>query len=159
LGHIEEYRPNGILGAGTIFVRLKRTGKVVAITRITRRNTQPEAPVNGMKPPVDERHAFEMELRARQTGKAFYSWSEGKWVVGEITYFPLRLGYATTVHKSQGLTLDHVQIDCRDDFFGAPNMAYVALSRCRRPEGLRIVGTPELLAKRIRVAPEVMRWL
>jgi hypothetical protein len=38
-------------------------------------------------------------------------------------------------------------------------MAYTALSRCKTPEGLRIIGTPELMAKRIKVHEEVLEWL
>jgi hypothetical protein len=159
LGHIEEYLDGLASGCARVLIRLKRTGDVVAIPRITRKNMHLDPPERGMRAPRDEKQAWELEAKARLTGRPFYSWREGKWVLGETTYFPLRLGYATTVHKSQGLTLDQVQIDCRDDFFGEPNMAYVALSRCRRPDGLRVVGTPELLARRIRVAPEVMRWL
>jgi ATP-dependent exoDNAse (exonuclease V) alpha subunit len=81
------------------------------------------------------------------------------WNVGGVKYFPLRLAYATTVHKSQGLTLDRVQIDCRDRFFSSPNMAYVALSRARTPDGMKIIGRPEQLAKAINVAGEVKKWL
>src|ERR1700678_1591929 len=63
-----------------------------------------------------------------------------RWVTGQIEWFPMKLAYASTVHKAQGLTLDKVQVDIRDQFFGTPAMAYVALSRCRTLEGLRIVG-------------------
>ena len=82
-----------------------------------------------------------------------------KWIVGGITYFPLRLAYATTVHKSQGLSLDNVQIDAYNHFLGSPAMAYVALSRARTPEGLRIVGDPDTFARKVKCHPEVLRWL
>ncbi len=72
---------------------------------------------------------------------------------------PLRLAYASTIHKSQGLTLDNVQIDFRDRFFGNPGMMYVALSRCRTPEGLRLVGTEEMMIKRTVVNQKVKRFL
>jgi len=62
-------------------------------------------------------------------------------------------------HNSQGLTLDQCQIDCRDIFFGSPSMAYVALSRCRTPEGLQIVGSCDKLIERIKAEPKVKRWL
>lgn len=62
-------------------------------------------------------------------------------------------------HNSQGLSMDNVQIDCRDRFFGSPNMAYVALSRARTPQGLRIVGGDMILARQIKAAPEVQEWL
>jgi len=61
-------------------------------------------------------------------------------------------------HNSQGLTLDRVQVDISDPFFSAPAMCYVALSRARSLEGLRLVGNPALLAKRCTVDPLVERW-
>lgn len=97
--------------------------------------------------------------RDGQWGRASYNCPSGSFNVGAIKYYPLRLAYATTVHKSQGLTLDKCQIDCRDHFFGNPGMAYVALSRCRTPEGLVVVGSPEKLAERIKIEPKVKRWL
>jgi ATP-dependent DNA helicase PIF1 len=80
-------------------------------------------------------------------------------VVGQCTWMPLRLAYATTVHKSQGLSLDRVQIALADPFFGAPSMTYVALSRARTAAGLRLVGGPMLLGRRMRVDPKVRGWL
>lgn len=85
--------------------------------------------------------------------------SEGQMEIGRITYMPMRLAYASTVHRSQGLTLDSVQIDFRDKFFGNPGSMYVALSRCRTPEGLRLVGTEGLMVKRTNVNPLVRRFL
>lgn len=81
-----------------------------------------------------------------------------KEVVGEITYMPLRLAWATTVHKSQGLTLDQVQINISDPFFSQPGMLYVSLSRAKTPEGLRLVGTIDLLKHRCRMDPVVRNW-
>jgi len=82
-----------------------------------------------------------------------------KCVVGGIEYFPLRVAYATTVHKSQGLTLDHVQVSFSDHFFSSPGMLYVALSRVRTPKGLRLVGNPELFLRRCGTDDRVRRWL
>jgi ATP-dependent exoDNAse (exonuclease V) alpha subunit len=67
--------------------------------------------------------------------------------------------YASTVHKSQGLSLDAVQINLTNAFFGSPAMAYVALSRCRTAEGLRIIGDKATLARRIKTDPKVLRFL
>ena len=64
-----------------------------------------------------------------------YPWTSPSRVV----HYPLRVGYASTLHKMQGATLDHVTI-----WLDVPNMpaaAYVALSRVRRDADWRYVGT------------------
>lgn len=55
-------------------------------------------------------------------------------VEGTFTQYPLRLAWAITVHKSQGLTFDHAVLDINDSF--THGQVYVALSRCRTLQGM-----------------------
>jgi ATP-dependent DNA helicase PIF1 len=79
-------------------------------------------------------------------------------VEGSITYLPLRIGYGSTVHKSQSLSLDNVQVVFHSQFFTSPFMLYVAMSRARTPEGLRLVGQVKQFESRIVTHPKVMQW-
>ncbi len=55
-------------------------------------------------------------------------------VLGSFTQYPLRLAWAITIHKSQGLTFERAIIDAGAAF--APGQVYVALSRCTNLEGM-----------------------
>jgi ATP-dependent exoDNAse (exonuclease V) alpha subunit len=59
-----------------------------------------------------------------------------------LEQIPLRLAWAITIHKSQGMTLDAARIDLRRTF--VPGMGYVALSRVRNLESLSLVGMNRL---------------
>ena len=55
-------------------------------------------------------------------------------IIGTFTQYAIRLAWAVTIHKSQGLTFDRVVIDAINSF--APGQVYVALSRCTSLEGI-----------------------
>ena len=76
---------------------------------------------------------------------------EGDEVVAKISQVPLRLAWAITVHKSQGMSLDEMVVDLRDAFdYG---MGYVALSRVRSLSGMELLGLNKMS---LQVNPEIV---
>ena len=114
-------------------VRLMRNNEQVGVPEITRLWETPSGALGIKKPKMD--------------------------ILGKVTYMPIRLAYASSVHKTQGLSMDKVQIAIAHRFFASPAMLYVALSRARSQAGLRLVGTPQLIANRCTVDPKVKEWL
>ncbi len=74
--------------------------------------------------------------------------------LGTFTQYPLRLAWAITIHKSQGLTFDRVVIDAAAAF--ASGQVYVALSRCRSLDG--IVLTSQINPNSLAVDPQIVRY-
>ena len=73
-------------------------------------------------------------------------------VLGSFQQYPIRLAWAVTIHKSQGLTFDRLIIDAGKSF--ASGQVYVALSRCRTLEGIVLKSkiTPNVIFADRRVA-------
>jgi len=77
-------------------------------------------------------------------------------VIGELKQFPLRLAWAITVHKSQGMTFNHVNIDySQSPFVGG--QTYVAISRCRSIEGITV--TKQLYPKDVFVDSRISYYM
>ena len=122
-----------------------RVGAQVVVVRNT------EDAVNGSLGVVTSLGADVIEIRLNDTGATSRikqeTWEQVRYSVagasivtettGSFTQFPLVLGWAITIHRSQGLTLDSVLVDLGKGAF-APGQAYVALSRCRSIERLRL---------------------
>jgi ATP-dependent exoDNAse (exonuclease V) alpha subunit len=76
---------------------------------------------------------------------------DGKEIIASVRQVPLRLAWAITVHKSQGMSLDAAEMDLRKTFeYG---MGYVALSRVRSLSGMYLTGFNEMA---LRIRPETI---
>lgn len=86
-------------------------------------------------------------------GGASWRLEEGDYVVAEINQIPLRLAWAITVHKSQGMTLDYAEVDLSKSFTGG--MGYVALSRVKSLDNLSIIGINN---NSLKISPKIIEF-
>lgn len=86
------------------------------------------------------------------TKRGAYQYEDNGIVRATITQVPLRLAWAITIHKSQGMTLDAAEIDLGDAF--EPGMGYVALSRVRSLSGLKLMNLNEMA---LTVHPKILQ--
>lgn len=122
------------------------------------KNAQDGAFVNGTRGVVEEFSADGGWPVVRTTDGERIVASPEEWQLEEngdiraaITQVPLRLGWAITIHKSQGMTLDAAEIDLGKAF--EPGMGYVALSRVRSLAGLKLMNLNEIA---LRVNEEIL---
>lgn len=96
-------------------------------------------------------------LATKYVEKYGYTEEDFKEFDAQFCQFPLRLAYAITIHKSQGMTLDYCHIDCQGIFSDA--MLYVALSRARSLEGLQVKGFSKRYVRSDKKAVEFYKGL
>lgn len=96
----------------------------------------PMIEVNGVEHPLEPQEFTKKEYRLGVVdGKERLVLQE----IGSIKQVPIRLAYALTIHKSQGLTFDEVTVDLTLPCFTRGQL-YTALSRVKSPEGLTIIS-------------------
>jgi hypothetical protein len=104
-----------------------------------------ESFTSGGAPVVRTSHGKRIEVEATE-----WKLEDGGKTLARISQLPLRLAWAITVHKSQGMTLDAAAVDLSQAFeFG---QGYVALSRVRSLDGLYLLGYNQ---RSLEVHPEV----
>ena len=133
---------------------LKKGAEVMFI-----KNNLEQGYVNGTRGIVENFNSEGLPIVRLLNGKkievGFENWAieEDNKTKASICQIPLRLAWAITIHKSQGMSLDSAEIDLSNTF--AYGMGYVALSRVKTLAGVRLVGfNPNALA----VDPEVLSF-
>jgi ATP-dependent exoDNAse (exonuclease V) alpha subunit len=100
-----------------------------------------------VEPAVWERHRYSVSPDSQELQRE---------VVAQFRQLPVRLGWAVTIHKAQGATLETARIDLGRKAF-SPGQTYVALSRLTSLEGLYL--SRPLIPGDVIVDPDVRRWV
>ncbi|MFP4257647.1 MAG: helix-turn-helix domain-containing protein [Desulfovermiculus sp.] len=123
-------------GAQVMFVRndpsparLYYNGKIGRITSISQEEIQVQCPGDPEPVKVEPLTWENIKYSLNPENKEIQ-----EEVVGSFTQYPLKLAWAITIHKSQGLTFDKAIIDVQNAF--TSGQVYVALSRCKSMEGM-----------------------
>ncbi len=124
-------------------------GKIGAITRISGKDIWIKCPEDNAEIKVEPVTWENIEYNLNQETMEI---SENR--IGAFVQYPLKLAWAITIHKSQGLTFDKVIIDAQAAF--AHGQVYVALSRCRTLEGM--VLSTQISTKGVKTDAAVLRF-
>jgi len=143
-----KYNPNNFPTDENLI--LKKDAQVIMV-----KNDKNRAWVNGSLGKIKEIHDDELSILL-ETGKTVVvsreTWEQIEYsfdnetrkltetVVGSFVQFPVKLAWAITIHKSQGLTFNNVILNMEGGAFAAGQL-YVALSRCRTLEGIQLIQT------------------
>ncbi len=150
--HLVDFMKKSCLAPETLV--LKKNAVVMFV-----RNNIKEGFVNGTLGKVVGFDRLNNPIVETLKGKRIYvqkmSWTveENNIVKAEISQIPLRLAWAITVHKSQGMTLDAAEMDLSKSF--VTGMGYVALSRLRTLAGLKLLGFNDLA---LQVNPQIIEF-
>lgn len=143
-------------GARVMFIRNDPDGRWVNGTLGTVRNATEVT----LEVALDEGITLEVPKMKFEKIKQEFDFSQGKVepkVIGEFVQYPLRLAWAITIHKSQGQTFDSVYLDFGSMRPFAHGQTYVALSRCRTLEGLKLAQN--IVERDVISEPRVLEYL
>ncbi len=128
-------------GAQVMFVRndvsqekLYFNGKIGRISEINEQFIQVKCPDDKHEIVVEKVSWENIKYTINQQNKEI-----SEEIIGKFSQYPLRLAWAITIHKSQGLTFEHAIIDANAAF--SHGQVYVALSRCKTFEGM-VLSSP-----------------